>query len=274
MCLPLGAAARDQNLVNGVDSLLDDTGGGIIIVGELHGTNQGPEFIQNLTASSLALGFSTATLFEVPGQFDTVLDDAPANTTAAAEHLCAEMRPFWEWSRDGRGTTAMLAVWSELSAMPVEVETAFTLGAHDLAWGVSTSSQPSAYRGSRADAMAERVLAAASRNEVVIVNVGAAHPTRIRTRLQAAQEHDGRPITRIAQRFSGGEAWNCQRSQCRTHPIPGRYIAQSTGPGVQTTSGIANYDAVVHLGQATPAPPVRETRVCGELEPYQHLTGD
>lgn len=268
------ASQGDAGGAAGVEALIDDSQRGFIIVGELHGTQQGPEFMKSLTSSFLDRGIATATLFEVPGQFDAVLGEAPSSQAEATRRFCAEMRSFWEWSRDGRGTTAMLEVWSELAVMQAAGEPVLTVGAHDLTWGVSTASQPSGYVRSRADAMAERVLSAASRHDVVIVNVGAAHPTRIHTRLLAAPEYDGRPITRIVQRFSGGEAWNCQRSQCRTHPIPGRYVAQSTGPGVQTTTEIANYDAFIHLGQATPAPPVRETSACGELEPYQHLTGD
>jgi hypothetical protein len=259
--------------VPGFDQLIDDSGRGVIIVGELHGTEQGPALLRELTCAALTLELRTAVLFEAPGQFDGILNTTPEDRSAAQTHLCERMEPFWAWSRDGRGTRALLNTWISLAELRGSGADHLTLGAHDLTWGRSEASSSSRYTEDRAAAMAGRVADALTNHSVVIVNVGAAHPTRIRARLLASPAYDGRPVTRVAQRFSGGQAWNCQRSRCQIHAIPGQYRSPSGASGVVRTHEIRNFDAVVHLGEATASPALRETGACGDIAPLQHSTG-
>ncbi|KAA5800964.1 hypothetical protein F1654_12940 [Alkalicaulis satelles] len=248
--------------VPGFDHLIDDLGRGIIVIGELHGTEEGPALLSNLACAAITRNLRTAVLFEAPGQFDEILNSTPGRREAAQAHLCEHMEPFWAWSRDGRGTHALLSAWVNLAEMRGSSANGLTLGAHDLSWGRSEAHSLSQHAKSRAAAMTERISKALSDHAIVIVNVGAAHPTRIRERLLVDAAYDGRPITRVAQRFSGGQAWNCQRSRCQTHDIPGRYRGPASTPGVVRTETIRNYDAVVHLGDATASPALRETDAC------------
>lgn len=259
--------------VPGFENLIDEGGRGVILVGELHGTQEGPAAIERLACAARQRGLDTAVLFEAPGQFDAVLNAAPAGREAARAHLCETMEDFWAWSRDGRGTVAMLETWIGLSQASL-TEPGLTLGTHDSNWNENEIERLSEVLTGRADAMAARTLEALSRHDVVIVNVGSAHPTRIRNRVLDHPVYDGRPITRVVQRFSGGEAWNCQRSRCAVHPVLSRYNMEHGPEGVVFTDTIANFEAFIYLGAATPSPPVRETDVCGPIEPYWHFGDD
>ncbi|MGX6648346.1 hypothetical protein ACWCOP_10450 [Maricaulaceae bacterium MS644] len=258
--------------VPGFENLIDERGRGVILVGELHGTQEGPAAIERLACAARQRGLDTAVLFETPGQFDAVLNAAPTDRKAARAHLCETMEDFWAWSRDGRGTIAMLETWIDLSQASL-TGPQLTLGAHDTNWNENERSSGIVAR--RADAMAARTLEALSRHDVVIVNVGKAHPTRIRNRMLDHPLYDDRPVTRIVQRFSGGEAWYCYLSRCAVRPVLTSYVMEEGERGaIMFTDTITNFEAYMFLGQASASPPVRETEICGPIEPYWHFGDD
>ncbi|MEQ8435268.1 MAG: hypothetical protein RIA71_13625 [Oceanicaulis sp.] len=270
-----GAQTGDATCaVSGFEDLIDERGRGVILVAELHGTQEGPAAIERLACAARTQGLDTAVLFETPGQFDAVLNAAPAGREAARAHLCETMEDFWAWSKDGRGTAAMLEAWIDLS-QEAQAGPQLTLGTHDSNWNENEIEGSSRIVTRRADAMAARTLEALSLHDVVIVNVGKAHPTRIRNRMLGHPLYDDRPITRVVQRFSGGEAWNCQFSRCAVHPVLTSYVIEDGEPGaIVFTDTIANFEAYMFLGQASASPPIRDTEICGPIEPYWHLGDD
>lgn len=83
----------------------------IILVGEIHGTREYPDFVARLACRALASGRAVTLALELPQEEQARLDAylASSGSPAAATALTAGSR-FWHEVRDGRASGAMLVL--------------------------------------------------------------------------------------------------------------------------------------------------------------------
>ena len=87
----------------------------VVLVGEIHGTDQAPAFVGQLACAASADGTAVTVALEISAQEQPRLDTylASAGTPAARAAMLAG--PFWTRStQDGRSSTAMLALLERL----------------------------------------------------------------------------------------------------------------------------------------------------------------
>ncbi len=255
---PAGAAVPCEP-IPGAGALLRP--GGIVLLGELHGTVEAPRVLAELACDALAAGHPVLVGLELPRAAQEELDAfmAGSGTTRERERLLAG--EFWQRDyQDGRTSLAMLELHSVLR----------NLAAASGRLEVVYIDEPS-QRGARDRAMAERVLAerAEAPDSIVIVLTGNLHNRLARgTAWNSEYEPMGflitqrAPAARIAslQLTNGpGSAWICQgvrTSDCGVTDLQGR---PSSGDGVVSPEDPteAAVTGRLHLGPITASPPAK-----------------
>ncbi|MDP2305607.1 MAG: hypothetical protein Q8P18_06240 [Pseudomonadota bacterium] len=206
--------------VEGAEKVLSP--GTVLLLGEMHGTEQAPDVAGRLACQAAAAGHSVALGLEMPADIQDAL--ARSVTTpgpAAANELMAHA--FWlREDQDGRSSGAMLALvlrageWHRNGAD-------ISLFAFDMGRG-----EP----GVRDQGMAERVTREAERMQegVVIGLVGNIHPRRGPfaaegldfTPMGAHLDALGSRLLALNVAYSGGTAWACYSGEgCRNKLLRG-----------------------------------------------------
>ncbi|HEX6200040.1 MAG TPA: hypothetical protein VF150_07255 [Thermoanaerobaculia bacterium] len=113
---PGPAAASECGDVPGLDPLLEP--GAVLLVGEMHGTEQAPAFVREVTCAALAAGLPVTVGLEVDRGDDETYQAylGSDGSPAARERLLAA--PFWNREfQDGRGSVAMLELMEALRVL-------------------------------------------------------------------------------------------------------------------------------------------------------------
>lgn len=115
--LSIAAPARPScEPVPGLEPLL--TPGTVLLVGEMHGTEQAPAFVRDVACAALAAGLEVTVGLEIDRADDAAYQVylASDGSAAARERLLAA--PFWRREfQDGRGSVAMLELMESLRAL-------------------------------------------------------------------------------------------------------------------------------------------------------------
>ena len=260
---------------SGSQGLLDDAADRILVIGELHGTEQAPEFLDALTCLSLERGETVAVGVEIPADDQDAIDAYLESSGDGEARAALLSSPFWA-SDDGRSSAAQLELLDALrlrrqDGQPVSVK-ALDFGSGDVDL-LEDYDQASA----RDRAMARHAREAAETADRVLVLVGNIHARR--TRLEGddfvaesiGSVTEGDDFFFVRTTYGPGEAWNCimvdEELSCGVHPRPGR--SRTDAPRVlerdaADESPQRTYDAYVYLGETTASRPAR--RVYG-IEP-------
>ena len=263
------AADGQCGALAGAEALLDETRGQVLVIGELHGTNEAPGFAGALACLALTAGESVALGLEMSSDEQAALDafmdgqgDGPARTDLLAGS-------FWD-GQDGRATEAMARL---LEAAQGWRSMGLAIEARALDFGDADADlfEQFGQDGLRDRAMVRNALDAARRVDRVIVLVGNIHARRtafefgerrIDTMGTLSEPGDFAFVNTV---YGAGEAWNCRM-------IHGAHRCQSFPAGSDTVSGDPRvlsdaeteafrtrdaYDHFVFLGPATVSPPVR-----------------
>lgn len=252
-----------------------------VVFGEVHGTQEAPEFVGRIACALAAQGKSVLIAVEHDVSFDPAYQAAwhlPPDKFAAAL-----LQAGWKESRDGKGSVAMLDMLRRLHQLAWQGRkirlTAFD-GERDDVQHRKFSTLPG--QGPREAAQADniRVAADAASYDLVLVLTGNVHARKQpferggRT-VEPMAMHLARlgPMVTLDARYSGGSAWTCRLKpgirpepgkpisgdaiECAVHPVG---VQPDLGPGPflsLTASSDADdaYDGIFWLGSLHGSPP-------------------
>ncbi len=183
----------------------------IIVLGELHGTNESPAFAQRFVNAALESGQRVVLGIETDEQTTQWLQ------TAQPKPDCMRLlqQPFWargpQW-QDGRTSTAMAQLWCWAVDYPVPSRLG-VIGLYQ-------------QRPDTSLAALQRQLETV-KPDLIVLLMGSAHAQRPGNTVQKPKLVDvlsaqapGYSLRRYYMAHGGGTAWNCQ-TDCNAHPTHG-----------------------------------------------------
>jgi len=254
-------------------AMLEATEGRILVVGEIHGTAQVPQYIQGLACLSLARGESVVIGLEQSADEQARLDAYMASDgDAEARSTLVEASSFWTSSSlDGRSSDAVLGVIEYAREQADEGEP-ITVAALD--FSPERDSDLEADPARRDRAMSRRALALGETHDRVIALVGNIHARRTAATFGDRQVETIGSVSPpeafafINTVYGVGSVWNCRISDggapsCRVYgrshsPFSGepRLFGASELADMSGRSFYADpYDYLVYLGEVRASPP-------------------
>lgn len=266
------AAANNAHAIDAcraidIDPAIEITPGEtILIIGELHGHQQGPQAMGDLACQLAGEGHSVALLLEMNDEFSEPLSRLTGEQDEDHPIVCEALAPFWEGASgrggDGRSSVAIAELilrMGRLNAASASQVSVMAMDASDLDMSGGPNRQ-------RRNVMSHTALQALDSHDVVLINVGNAHPTAIQRRL--LESDPSLNVPRLLQIYPGGAAWNCTPQGCGerewSRPHRAVEIELSADLKIEQTDAAANYDAVFHIGSITASPPVIQSDLCGD----------
>lgn len=258
--------------VEGVEAVLE--AGTIVLVGEMHGTEESPAFVADLMCSALERGLPVTAALEIPKEEEERVLAYLASDGGAEARAALLVGPFWDGEvQYGVSSEAMLTLLDALrrhqkAGRPVEVA---LLDRRER----TTPNARDAFMASR---LAEA--AQASPRRLVVALTGNIHT---RTRKGAPWDDDYEPmglaleqglpdrrVVALDVAYTGGTAWVCMGQgpeACKAHeiaPTP----ADGSGRRIVLDDSLQErgYDGYYAVGHLTASPPAVET-LTGPAEP-------
>ncbi|MGZ3447151.1 MAG: hypothetical protein ACXU88_15815 [Myxococcaceae bacterium] len=250
--------AKDCPDVPGVDDLL--AARRLIVLGEVHGTQQAPEFVGALACRSASQGFPLAIGFELPQQDNPVLERYLASEGTPEDRQRYLGTDAWrrDW-HDGRSSVAMLALIDQVRALR-------KAGAEVGLFGVDDRSRTGDVRDA---AMAEFIDVERRRmlDRAMIVLVGNLHAQTTPGKVTAGylplgarlETYGLRPVS-LLMAYDSGTAWlctlqehlGCGVQQVRQWPPRSKSAVLTAGDLATTAGGLGSVGSAV---PDTPLPP-------------------
>lgn len=251
-----GAAACPE--VPGLAPLLAP--GTVLLVGEMHGTEQAPAFVRAVVCMGLAAGLPVTVGLEIDREDDAAFQEflRSDGSAAARDQLLAV--PFWRREfQDGRSSRAMLGLVEGLRAQAADGGLRLVL---------VDRPEPGEERDR---AMAERLSQAIGERprDLVVVLTGNIHnrltrgmPWNEELEPMAYQLRRLRPDARLVSldmAYPGGSAWVCfgaEPADCKAQPIQGSPAAEGrTGVELAAEAADGPYSGRYFTGPLTPSEP-------------------
>lgn len=222
----------------------------LVLVGELHGTQQAPAFIGS-AACALAAQEPLVVGLEMPAVEQSRIDAYLVGDGGSKERSALTIGEFWGF-QDGRASHAMLDLIERLRVLKRDGASLHVL----------------AMDGSTVDSSKDEAMAFALRRVMqddpqtrVLALMGNIHA---RVLLDAVEDDppvgsrlsDLRPLAVLAG-YGEGEAWVCMDGVCGVHPMSSRW-GKDRKPGYyRGQAAWSSYADTVHLGTITASLPVR-----------------
>lgn len=229
------------------------SGARLIILGEMHGTQETPLFAAELACTLAQRGGRATLALEMDHREQAALDAYLASDGGEAARRALLSTSFWSATSDGRASTGTVAMIERVRVLRKAGVQLALLPIDD--WGTGAAG--------REPAMTERLSAALdadpSRRFVVLVGNAHAKETRGNPRdpdyaSLAVRLTDHNPLTLNAVPMSG-TAWFCTRT-CGPHPMTAPLDAADRGAGIHPGySPQPGYDGTVLLPKTTAAEP-------------------
>ncbi|WP_152984591.1 hypothetical protein [Stenotrophomonas terrae] len=221
----------------------------LLLVGEVHGTNEAPALIGDLACASAKSGNAVVVALEVPIEEQARLDHFLTSDGADADQAALLSGRFWtRQPQDGRSSAAMLKLLHRLRTLHAE-------GA-----GISLLAVDDGMAGSRDAGMAMRIRAAHNGGTPVIALLGNVHASRKKGR-QGMPDYEpagyllsDRNPHSVYVRGPAGTAWVCV-PECGVTPIPNnRFVGDKKGylPAYEVMPG---YDGLYGASSTTASLP-------------------
>ncbi|MCE3261882.1 MAG: hypothetical protein K0R43_961 [Pseudoduganella sp.] len=233
----------------------------VILVGELHGTNEMPAFVSGLACSLLQQGRQVVLALEVPADVQPALERYLASDGGAAARQPLYAGSFGKLN-DGRGSVAMMAMLEQVRLLrqagaPIGLA-ATDMNSSQFAMKPGEKWNPNA----RDRIMAKNIaaLAGAQPDAVVLSLSGNLHATK---RMGGMVGADYKPLGYLLSRqmpthaiafaHGAGAAWICMgvkdgKLQCGVDDVG----------ALDDAGGAPGYDRVVKLGGLTASPPAAQ----------------
>ena len=261
------AHAADCAEVSGLAPLLEP--GTVLLMGEMHGTEEAPAFVEDVVCSALAAELPVTVGLEIDRADDGAYQAYLASDGSDAARAKLLESPFWDRTyQDGRGSVAMLELMESLRA----------LGDRGTLRTILIDEPDAADRDA---VMAERVGAAieARPKDLVVVLTGNIHNRVAKGmpwndelepmgyRLRAA--HPDARVVSLDMAYPGGSAWVCFGNGpdgCKAQDLNG--LPEAAGrSGVEISEGAeegAPYDGRYYVGELTASPPAISAEAPGD----------
>jgi hypothetical protein len=256
--LPGLAGAPECKAVRGIEPLLKP---GVVLLGEIHGTNESPAFVGEIVCHALRAGLPVTVGLEIPGEeeprFAAYLDSA--GTAADREALLAGA--FWQDAyQDGRRSEAMLGLVERLRQLRKQ-------GAKVRLVLLDVTGASSGQERDRA--MAERLKAAAggAPADLIVTLTGNIHNRTVQgTPWDASYEPMGYLVARdsalhplsLDVSYTGGTAWTCtsaERESCQTRSLKGQGEGQALEVRLGDAVDANGFRGSYHVGTLSASPP-------------------
>lgn len=221
----------------------------LLLVGEVHGTNEAPALIGDLACASAKSGNPVLVALEVPIEEQARLEQFLLSDGSDADQAVLLASQFWtRQPQDGRSSAAMLKLLHRLRVLRAE-------GAR-----ISVLAVDGDIAGSRDADMAKRIRSTHSEGAAVIALLGNVHASREKGRESAPDYEpagyflsDLNPHS-VYVRGPAGTAWVCV-PECGVTSIPdNRHVGDKRGylPAVGVIPG---YDGLYAQTSSTASPP-------------------
>jgi hypothetical protein len=249
---PVAATPSCGAPVRGVETLRDAE---LLLVGEMHGTEESPAFVARLLCERGAA--PTVLGLELPASEQPALDAFLASDGGALAIRALVAGAHWQRAdQDGRSSLAMLAL----------VETARRARLQGRALDVVAFDVEPPGGADRDQRMAQNLLAAraAHPGAALIVLTGNIHASTVKgTRwdpdlvpMGAHLRSAGAPVRGIDVRHAGGTAWVCMMDGgCGPAELEGS--GRGATPFVEAITDRPGFDAIYYVGALTASPPAR-----------------
>ncbi len=250
---------------------MSETEARLVIVGELHGTEQGPRLIGNMVCHALASGKSVAVGLELPGDDGRL--DAYLESPGGPSDIDAFTRDS-RWraeQQDGRRSRAKFDLIETLRAFRAE---GHRLSVFGFVSNFDASPYLNADRNALADQdgyaeaheanMARNIVSGLQDADLTIVLVGSVHGC------EGRMERDGRDYrlmsdfidvpgtVRLLTTYATGTAWNCRGGVCGPSTAEGQDATEAAPFMIDLTRQpefICDYDGAVTLGPISASEP-------------------
>ena len=229
--------------------------GRALLLGEIHGTNEAPEYVATVACHALADDLAVTIALELPWSEEPVVRDFVASSGGEAEASLILDLPFWSKPyQDGRTSQAMLALlevaraWSQSG---VEVE-------------VILLDEPADF-ARRDEWMARRLLAAVANSPKSFFialtgnlhNQTAARSGRMGERVSGALGKER--VVSLKMNHAGGSAWICEATQgCGSLELGDREAEPKGRVTLFPTPDSRGYDGFFAVGTLSASPPARD----------------
>ncbi len=231
--------------------------GTVLLLGELHGTVEVPQFVADTTCLALAAGHRVTVGLEIPKEEKAVTSAYLESNGLPEDRATLLHSTFWQSSfKDGRTSEAMLDLIEQLRRLkqagkPVELALLDSDGVKQ-----------------RDHAMAEQLekTIAASPKSFFVVLTGNLHNRMIRG---ASWDEKWEPMGYLVSRrmprhrffsldlsFTEGTAWFCGTDACKEHRISGKGVGESRKIILHESLNSSGYHGIFHVGSVTASPPV------------------
>lgn len=254
------AAPLDCREVPGLDALLAP---GVLILGEIHGTEESPAFLTDAVCLGLKAGRRVGIGLEVPIEETARLETFLASAGTASDRAALLDSPFWNADyQDGRRSRAMLSL--------LEAVRAWRRAGRPVRVGLLDGADLPARPAERDRVMAERLAALhdLEAGGVVVALLGNLHSRVSRgspwnagyeaAGFVLARLRPGLRLTSLDVSHSGGAGWFCTSADpasCQERPL-GSTSDQAAAPGVSLHPEMRNgHHGVYRVGRVTASPP-------------------
>jgi hypothetical protein len=225
--------------------------GTVVLLGEIHGTEEAPEAVLSLACHALSLGLTVTVGLEIPRSEQEDTDRYLASDGGLGDQRRLLASGWWQREfQDGRSSRAMFDLIRELRAS----------GAHSADLRVILIDDPASPLG-RDRAMASLLTAEIGRRpgDFFVVLTGNLHNLLVPERSEPMGYHlrTRNPDSRIIAlniTHSGGTAWVCTRDGCGVVTSRGEDNV-ALGVGLYPQSIENAYTGRLHVGRITASPP-------------------
>ncbi|WP_342117336.1 hypothetical protein [Pseudoduganella sp. OTU4001] len=229
----------------------------VILVGELHGTNEMPAFVSGLACSLLSQGRKVVLALEISSDAQPELDDYLVSDGGETVRHPLLASAFGKM-KDGRGSEAMMAVIEQARVLR-KAGAPLILAAMDMRRSQFAVPPGEKWNPATRDRiMAENVAALARSNPDAVVlsltgNLHATKQTKLSYPPMGYLLSQQMPAFSLGLAHSGGSAWVCMgvvdgKLQC----------GETKMSGVSGGIDVGGFDREVRLGGITASPPARE----------------
>lgn len=263
------APDADCGAPSGSAALLAQTEGQVLVLGELHGTNEAPGLAGSFVCLALRQGEEVVLGLEMSADDQAAIDTYLASDGGDDARGALLTGSFWTAdTQDGRRSAAMLRL---IDAVRDWRDAGLPVDARALDFGEDDVDLYEAHGGEtlRDRSMIRQALAAQSGADRVVVLVGNVHSRRTalmigerRLETMGTLSEPG-ALALVGTLYGEGEAWNCRRPDgelvCAVHPVGASSVSGAprvlTPDEVESLSDPAAYDHFIYLGPTTVSPP-------------------
>jgi hypothetical protein len=247
-----GATVPQCDKVPGSDRLLRP--GAMVLLGEIHGTSEGPEAVADLACLALDRGFRVAVGLEIPVAEQAAVDLFLESEGTAQDRSKLISSQFWQKDyQDGRSSAAMLELIETLRRYKAEggQVRVVLFDERTTHWSRDRSMANVLARAYQRDALSFFVALTGNLHSD-LTGEGDSGPMgyELRRLLQYGE------IVSLRLTHGGGTAWVCTPEECGVVKLRGREATAGIElePGPAPGSQVGSY----HLGEITASPPARD----------------